>query len=196
MSTVVDKPPRRSRTSSGEMRKRILDAAARIFSRAGYDAVGMREIAAAADTDPAIVMRLFGSKAGLFSEVAAARFGSEDVFDGPLATLGARLAGHLMLPYSRARDDGEPDDFRFLLRSATSLDAAPILSAALQTALVQPLGRRIGSPDGEVRAALVVAQVLGFATLRFALGSPPIEEADVAVTTDRLARLIQLCIDG
>ena len=177
------------------MRDRVLVAAAKAFSRAGYDAVGIREISMMADTDPAIVIRLFGSKAALFEALAENAFGSEEVFQGPLETLGLRLATHLMLPIPPS-DSGESDDFHLLLRSATSLTAAPILSAALHRALVEPLGRRIGGGDGTVRAALVTAQVLGFATLRFALGSAAIEGADQSATTDRLARTIQLCIDG
>jgi Tetracyclin repressor-like, C-terminal domain len=137
--------------------------------------------------------RWFGSKAGLFATLAENAFGDEAVFQGPLATLGMRLASHLMLPPTPTTD---PDDLQLLLRSATSLTAAPILSAALHRALVEPLGQRIGGPDGAVRASLIVVQVLGFATLRFALGSPPIEAAVPGDTTERLAGLIQHCIDA
>jgi hypothetical protein len=141
-------------------------------------------------------MRLFGSKAGLFEALADHAFGAEDVFEGPLETLGTRLASHLMLPIYPVTDTDEIDDFHLLLRSATSLTAAPILSTALHRALIDPLALRLGGKDGQVRAALIAAQVLGFATLRFALGSPPIEASDRQATTDRLAALIQLCIEG
>lgn len=194
MSTVVDKVMRRARVSSADMRARVLAAAGQAFSRAGYDAVGVREIATMAGTDPAIVIRLFGSKAALFEALAEGAFGSEDVFEGPLETLGVRLATHLMLPVPPPNSE-ESDDFHLLLRSATSLTAAPILSAALHRALVEPLGRRIGGRDGAVRAALVTAQVLGFATLRFALGSTAIDGADRNATTDHLAGCIQFCIE-
>jgi AcrR family transcriptional regulator len=178
------------------MKVRILAAAGGAFSRAGYDAVGVREIATLADTDAAIVIRLFGSKAELFTTLADSAFGAEDVFDGPLGTLGVRLASHLMSPMDASDDAGEANDFLLLLRSATSLTAAPILSAALHRALIGPLGQRIGSPDGAARASLVTAQVLGFSTLRFALGSPPIEDADRRMMTERLAALIQNCVDA
>ena len=177
------------------MKVRILKAAAGAFSRAGYDAVGVREIATLADTDPAIVIRLFGSKAELFAILAENAFGAEDVFDGPLEKLGTRLADHLMSPLDASAADDETNDFLLLLRSATSLTAAPILSAALHRGLIEPLGKRIGWPDGTARAALVTAQVLGFSTLRFALGSPPIEHTDRRAMTARLAGLIQICVD-
>ena len=178
------------------MKVRILVAAAGAFSRAGYDAVGVREIATLADTDAAIVIRLFGSKAELFATLADSAFGAEDVFVGPLESLGMRLASHLMSPMDAPDDGNEVNDFLLLLRSATSLTAAPILSAALHRALIGPLGQRIGSPDGAARAALITAQVLGFATLRFALGCPPIEDADMHRMTERLAGLIQHSVDA
>jgi hypothetical protein len=102
----------------------------------------------------------------------------------------------LPIPVAAEDDPDEMNDFPFLLRSATSLTAAPILSAALHRALIEPLGRRIGGPDGLVRAAMITAQILGFSTLRFALGSPPIEVADRAATTQRLAGILQRCADA
>ncbi len=60
------------------MRARVLAAEGHAFSRAGYDAVGVREIGASADPDLAIVMRLFGSKAGLFDALADHAFGAEE----------------------------------------------------------------------------------------------------------------------
>lgn len=176
------------------MRERILAATGKAFSRAGYDAVGIREIATAADTDPAIVMRLFGSKLALFTQLAERAFGSEAVFDGPLDTMGLRLAGHLMLPIGDDKEDA--DDLQLLLRSATSLVAAPVLSAALQKGLIGPLAARIGTQDGAARAALVVAQVLGLAILRVSLGAAPLEQVDTVRIVDLYGRAIQLCIDG
>ncbi len=196
MSTVVDNNrSRRDRTPSAEMRLRVLSAAGKAFSRASYDAIGVREIAALAGTDPAIVMRLFGSKERLFTDLVENAFGNEEVFQGPLKTMGKQLAQYLMQPFAKAQTT-EKDDFQLLLRSAGSLVAAPILSAALHRTLIEPLSRAIGKADGATRAALITAQVLGFSTLRFALGSPVIEAADPAAVERVLASAIQLCVDG
>lgn len=46
-------------------RQRILDAALELFARKGPDATTMRDIAAAADVSPALVVHHFGSKKGL-----------------------------------------------------------------------------------------------------------------------------------
>jgi AcrR family transcriptional regulator len=52
-------------------RAAILASARRAFVRAGYDGVGVREIAAGAGVTAMLVNRYFGSKEKLFAEVVA-----------------------------------------------------------------------------------------------------------------------------
>jgi AcrR family transcriptional regulator len=174
------------------MRLRVLTAAGRAFCAAGYDHVGLREVAALAGTDPAIVVRLFGSKEALFTAVADDAFALEPPFDGPLDELGLRIARHLTGKSEPAATE-EFDEFRFLLHSAASPTAAPILSAALHAGFVAPLARHLGGPDAERRAALATACVLGFVTLRVALGSARLERGANAVIT-RLGAVLQACL--
>lgn len=59
-------------TSGGKAtRQRVFDAAVRLFARRGYDAVGVRDIAAAARANVAAVNYHFGGKAGLLKAVLA-----------------------------------------------------------------------------------------------------------------------------
>ena len=55
--------PPRGRNAAAT-RQAILDSARWCFSRDGYDQVGVRDIAARAGADPALVNRYFGSKEG------------------------------------------------------------------------------------------------------------------------------------
>jgi AcrR family transcriptional regulator len=52
-------------------KQRILDAALTLYAERGPDAVTMRDIAAAAEVSPALVVHHFGSNAGLRAEVNA-----------------------------------------------------------------------------------------------------------------------------
>jgi AcrR family transcriptional regulator len=193
MPTVVDNRGRAPRLSAAESRARILNAARIAFTRAGYDTVGVREIAAAAGVDPAMVPRLFGSKEALFTEIANGAFGLEPAFEGPTEGLGERVARHLLGPIPK--DDPEAfDEFQFLLRSVGSPVAAPILSAALHADFIQPLSKRTSGADAEARAALVTAYVLGFAVLRAALGSPSIDAAAPGLIERRLGAAIQAAL--
>jgi len=194
MSTGVDHPRARTRTPAPETRARILAVARVAFSRAGFDQVGVRELASAAGVDPAIVVRLFGSKEALFAAVAADAFALEAPFEGPVAGLGLRVARHLCGPKVDPAPD-ELDEFALLMRSATSPTAAPLLSAALQAGFVEPLAKHLGGKDAPMRAALLTACVLGFATLRVAIGSPPIDAAARARLVERLGATLQACVE-
>jgi AcrR family transcriptional regulator len=125
-----------------------------------------------AAVDPAVVIRLFGSKEALFAAVAADAFNFGPAFALPLHELAQAIATHLV-------DDAAPDHcppdfdtFRFLLHSAASPIAAPILSASMHAGFVAPLAVHLGGEAGEARAALFVSIILGISTLRFGLRSP------------------------
>ncbi len=153
----------------------------------------MREIGASAGVDPAVVIRLFGSKEALFGAIAEQAFVLEAPFEGAVADLGARVAKHLTGPKIEP-EPGEFDEFAFLMRSATSPTAAPILSAALHAGFVAPLAQHLGGKDAAMRAALLTACVLGFATLRVALGSPALDGVGRARLTERLGAALQACV--
>ena len=55
----------------GETRRRMIDAAARLFRRHGYAGVGVDALAAEAEVTSGAVYGQFGSKAALFREVVA-----------------------------------------------------------------------------------------------------------------------------
>ena len=195
MSTVVDQPTpgKRPRSSAAESRARIVAAARREFSRAGFDQLGVRELAASARVDPALLIRLFGSKEAVFAAVARDAFALDGAFEGPAAGLALRVAEHLtQKPPVEAPPDF--DEFQFLMRSATSPAAAPILSAALHAGFITPLAKVLDGKDAALRAALLTACVLGFSTLRFALGSEALERTARRRMTERLAAALAACL--
>jgi AcrR family transcriptional regulator len=193
MSTTVDRQKRNPRLSAAESRARILAAARLAFTRAGYDTVGVREIAAAAGCDPTILLRLFGSKQALFAAIANGAFSLEPAFEGPKKGLGARVAQHLLGPIKKA-DPEVFDEFQFLLRSVGSPVAAPILSETLHGSFITPLSKRMSGSDAPAKAALITAYVLGFAVLRAGVGSPVLEAANPDLVIAKLGRAIQDCL--
>jgi AcrR family transcriptional regulator len=199
LSTVVDKKksaaPRRPRSSSEETRARVLDVARIAYCQSGFDHVGLREIATRAGTDAAIVIRLFGSKEALFQEVAKTAFDLDAAFEGPRETIGEAVADLLLGPDKAQPSEGEFDAFRFLLASASSPAAAPILSANLHEHFVGPLAAHLGGDEAEGRAALVAACVLGLTTMRFALRSPVLHSDQTAALRSPFGAAIQACID-
>jgi AcrR family transcriptional regulator len=177
------------------MRERLLAAGRGAFSKAGFDQLGVRDLAAAAGVDAAIVIRAFGSKEALFATIADEAFTLGAPFEGPPGSLGQRVARHLT---GKAVESGpeQLDAFQFLVRSAASPTAAPILSAALHKGFIAPLARLLGGPDASMRAALMTACVLGFATLHGTLGSSGLESGSRAKLTVRLGTVLQACVNA
>ena len=147
----------------------ILAAARDEFCRAGFDHVGVRELAASAGVDPAVVIRLFGSKEKLFRAVAADAFTLIPPFDAPRGKLAPAITDFLIEKYDHYRAAGRFDPIRLILQSASSPTAGPILADGLYAGFIRPLGKRIGRKDAAARSVVLTAFLLGFALLKVQL---------------------------
>ena len=78
----MTKPHAAPRASPTAPARSILAAARELFAAQGYERTTVRDIAARAEIDPALVIRYFGSKDGLFARAA--------VFDLRLPDLARR----------------------------------------------------------------------------------------------------------
>ncbi len=171
----VQTHPKRRRDAAAT-RSAILEAAARRFACEGYQSAGVREIAADAGVNAAMVNRYFGSKEGLFAEVVERVLNIQYLVDGDRATLAERLARALV--YGR---EDTPRDRRIplllLLRSATEPRAAELIRPSLDRSILRPLALHLDGPDAKVRAAMVIAQCVGFSMLNQMLRPRALAEA-------------------
>lgn len=168
-------------------RARILEAARVRFSRVAYDGVGLREIASDAGIDTALIPRYFGSKEGLFREIAETAFGTHELASEGSAGLPKRARDMLM-----GKMDDEAwrqgfDPLRLLLASLGSTVAGPIAAECLERDFMRPLANAIGSPSARERSALVTAQIVGIAVIRLILAAH-----DDHIDMTRLAELTEL----
>lgn len=181
------------RRDSALTRAAILNAATRRFARQGYEHAGVREIAADAGVTAALVNRYFESKEGLFAEVIEEAFELRSYLGGDPATLATRLAR--LLVYGREDD---PDEVRtpllLLLRSATEPRAAEMLRVRLEKNNLQPLAEQLGGPDAGVRAALIIAQLTGFAIMDQTIRPQALAEADREQLVTYLSESLAVCI--
>ncbi len=125
----------------------ILTAARERFAAEGYERATIRAIANAADIDPAMVMRYFGSKERLFAAAAEFDLRLPDLSGIRRRDVGAVLVGHFF-------DRWEGDDILMaLLRAAASQEAA---AARMQAGV-----RRAGDPPGRRALPGPVGRTLG-----------------------------------
>ena len=161
------------RRTAAEAKQVIRDAARERFARDGYERTTIRGVAADADIDPAMVMRYFGSKEGLFADAVDLDLRLPDLSLVPRGEVGAALAGHFV-------DRWEAGDglLMILLRTAaTNAAAAERMRSIFSDQLAPAVARLLGdSPDAPVRAGLIASQILGLALCRYTLAFPPIAE--------------------
>lgn len=177
-------------------RARILSAAARAFSRDGYQATTVRTIAAAAEVSPNLITRYFGGKEGLFDAVADIDLAVDRFASGPLESIGARLSDAVMTRWTRLAD-GDP--LVALLRSSGEHGpSAARLAAFLDSESFAPMQRQLedhglAPADAAARARAVDVFVLGV-TARFRMLRDDLE--DTPATRGWIAESVQRLITG
>jgi AcrR family transcriptional regulator len=177
-------------TKSERTRAAILAAARAQFGLHGYDRTSIRAIAAQAKIDPAMVIRYFTSKEGLFAAAVDVDLRLPDLSGIAADDLGERLTEHFLDRWEGRFGD---DVLVILLRSAVT---DPSAAERLQSVFIEQVAgalRPLGPPgDGDRRAALVASQLLGVALTRYLLRLPGIADrprddllADLAPTIQR-----------
>jgi len=167
------------RPGAPDTRDAILGVARRGFAIRGYDATSVRDIATAANVDPALVIHYFGTKEGLFVAATGLPDGLPVLLES-LAVLPLHdFASALVRAYLQLIDsDGSRNAILALVRSAVSNDkAAATLREFLTTQLLPVIGRLTQHPDAQLRASLVAAQLIGIATERHVIRLEPLVKA-------------------
>jgi AcrR family transcriptional regulator len=187
MNTTDPKPRRGEAT-----RAAILSAARERFASDGYERATIRAIAADAGIDPALVMRYFGNKEGLFAAAAEIDLRLPDFAAMPRKTLGVALVEHFL---SRWEDD---EILQGLLRAAaTNAQAAERLRSVFATQIAPHLVEASADTKfGAQRAGLVASQLLGFALSRYILALPPVAAMRRAEAVKWLGPTIQRYLTG
>jgi AcrR family transcriptional regulator len=176
------------RPGSGDTRGDILAAARAAFGERGFEGATIRDIAARAGVDPALVHHYFGSKQQLF--VAAMEFPIDlrtmvpRLVDGPADELGERFV-RLVLELWET-----PALRPLLLGVMGSAPTDPVAAAMLRQTLVEgpilALTLSIDRPHAALRATLAGSQMIGLALARYVVGVEPLASA----SPDALARSV------
>jgi len=184
MSAEQPRPRRSDATKAA-----ILAAAREQFAASGYQGATIRAVAAAAGIDPAMVMRYFGNKEGLFAAAAEFDLRLPDLGHVPRSAVGAALVEHFL-----ERWEGD-ETLMALLRAAVTNDAASLRLQAIFATQLAPLVLRLsGEPRAAAaaRAGLIATQILGLALCRYVLKLPPV----VALKRTEIVRRIGATVQG
>jgi AcrR family transcriptional regulator len=167
----------------------IRRAAAALFAERGFSATSLRDIASMAGSDPAVVIRQFGSKEKLFLEVLTLPDGFQGLVEGPLDTLGREIVRRLL-----EADDAALRLYGTLLGALDRSDVRLYLEQSTTRDITEPLAARLSGPDAELRAQLVAAQIGGLLT-HLSLFESTADRVGSTKAFDYYATAIQALID-
>jgi AcrR family transcriptional regulator len=181
-------------TKSDRTRATILDAAKRIFATAGYERTTIRDIAAAASIDPAMVIRYFHSKEELFARTAEFDLRLPDLRAVEPHKIGETLVRHFL---SLWEGDGAYQGLAVMLRSAASNESALAKLKDVFSAQVLPaLARAEGPLSPGDRAGLVASQLLGLAFCRYVIQLKPVVDLPHDLIVRELGKTLQSYLAG
>jgi AcrR family transcriptional regulator len=141
----------------------------------------------------ALVNRYFGSKEKLFAEVIEGAFAIEHL----LPDRRGDLAGHLAraMVYGQG---GAPDRVRtlllLLLHSVTEPNAVELFRRDLNLAALPLLAGQIAGDDAPIRAAMVMAQLTGFAVVHHVHRPKALADARGEELVTLLSKSLATCI--
>lgn len=187
-ATLARAPAARRKRDAVATRAAILEAAKVQFACSGYDRASLRDIAAEAGADVALIKRYFGGKEGLFTEALKATFHPDRLRGWDRRTFPRDAAIDLADGPQVGTERAE--GFQFLLRAATSPTTAPLLSLAVQERFLAPIREWLGGRDAEARARVLAAVYIGFLVERLIRGSA-LSGREREVFIDRAAAMFE-----
>lgn len=176
-------------SKSERTKANIARAAAALFAVNGYERTSVRDVAAAADIDPAMVLRYFGSKDALFTEVTTFNLGLPD-----LTVIERDKVGKFLVRHYLALWDGGGGGLHILLRSAVCNEIAAARMREIFARQVLPAIASVAPDAAATRAALVGSQLLGVGLGRYLLKLPPLVDMPMDQLVARVGRTLQAYI--
>jgi AcrR family transcriptional regulator len=190
--------PRGRRPGASDTRERILAAARERFASHGYDRTRIRDVAADADVDAALVHYFFKSKDGLFVAAMELPIRPADVLPPVLAEglpgLGERIVRRLLSVWD------DPANRSALLATVQGASAHPGAAAALREFLrSEVVGRVAGAVEADrpqLRANLVASQIIGLIGARYVARVEPLASMDAEEVAPLIGPTLQRYLDG
>ncbi|WP_433825129.1 TetR family transcriptional regulator [Actinoplanes sp. CA-015351] len=178
------------RRDAAATRRLLLEAARRRFAADGYAATSVRDIAAEAGVNVALISRYFESKEGLFR--ACLRGTVDDLKQSVFENLPLEDAPRMLAEKMAISQPKETNQLLLLLRSSGDETAERIrldTLGSLARRLAAAAGSEPGDPKVLLNAQIVLATALGVVILRSA-GLRPLATAD----SDQLAEPLEKVI--
>lgn len=181
-------PPKRRNAPA--TKARILRAAQQAFARLGYAKAGIREIADIAGVSSTLLLRYYGSKAGLFEAALIDAIRLDNVLQMDRRQIGANLAA---LFIDESVDITPP---AILALATGHPESQQIATAVSKQYLLEPMAKWLGPPDGQVRALEIFMLATSYVLYTRQVPLAPEGKQASRRLADWLARSIQDIVDS
>ncbi|MFJ8362089.1 TetR family transcriptional regulator [Streptomyces sp. NPDC093984] len=188
MRTVTTSPATAPARRDAETTKAaILRAARHLLARHAHADITLKAVADRAGVSPPLILKYFGNKDTLFSQVMSFEADAAALLDAPLENLGRHMVRHVLL--SQTRQGADP-----LLRIVFAPlhgEQGDILRANFRTQVSDRLAARLRGPDAGLRAELAVSALLGLGVMFGIARGTHLRAADLDDIADRWAPAVQ-----
>jgi AcrR family transcriptional regulator len=186
------------RPGASDTRERILAAARERFAANGYDRTRIRDVAADAGVDAALVHYFFKSKDGLFAAAMQLPLRPAEVIGPVLAEglpgLGERIVRRLLSVWD------DPGNRAALLAIVQGASAHPGAAAALRefvsSEIIARVARTVEADRPELRANLVASQLIGLVAARYVAQVQPLARMRSEDIVPLVGPTLQRYLDG
>ncbi len=195
-TTKTPRTGRRPGTSSTQ--EQIRKAARKLFAERGYQGATMRAIAKEAGVDASLIVHFYGSKVNLLAATIDWPFDPEvempKLLEGGRRNVGRRLAELFVSTWDK---EGTRNPVLTLVRAGTTEpEAAEMLRKFMTERLYAPLLERLGVDQPELRAGLVVSQIIGLGLGRYVIGFETLAAAKPEQVVNWVAPVLQRYLTG
>jgi AcrR family transcriptional regulator len=178
-------PP--ARRDARATRAEILRAARYLLARHAHADITLKAVADRAGVSPPLILKYFGNKDTLFSQVMSFEADVDALLDAPLAGLGRHMVRHLLVSQS----ERGADPLLRLVFAPLQGAQGDILRANFRTQVADRLAARLTGPDAGLRAELAVGMLLGLGVVYGIARGVRVRGADVEEIVDRYAPAVQ-----
>jgi AcrR family transcriptional regulator len=195
---VSSSRPRGRRPGASDTRDTILAAARERFAAHGYDRTRIRDVAADAGVDAALVHYFFKSKDGLFAAAMQLPFSPPEVLEPVLAEgldgLGERIVRRLLSVWE---DPATRVALLALLQGASAHPgAAQALREFIRREMIGRVAGVIEADRPELRANLVASQIVGLIVARYVVQVAPLADLPADEVVPLVGPTLQRYLDG
>ncbi|MET9026459.1 TetR family transcriptional regulator [Nocardia sp. NPDC004168] len=170
----------------------ILAAARRAFARHAYADTTIAAIADDAGVSPALVMKYYGTKEHLFTQVFTFDADATALFDAPLD----RLARHMVLHLIATQRGKTRDPILRIAFSRHHLELGGQARANFRTQVIDALAARLPGPGAPLRAEMAIGVLLGLGALYATVQADQLTQLDPDEVADLYVPLLQPLLCG